>query len=30
MRGEDQLLRLGEYLVGRACQRLPQDIRAER
>jgi hypothetical protein len=30
MRGERQLLRLGEYLVGRACQRLPQDIRQER
>src|SRR4029077_19154075 len=30
MRGERQLLRLGEYLVGRACQRLPPDIRAER
>lgn len=30
MRGERQLLRLGEYLVGRACQRLPQDIREER
>ena len=30
MRVERQLLRMGEYLVGRACQRLPQDIRAER
>jgi hypothetical protein len=30
MRGERQLLRLGEYLVGRAGRRLPQDIRAER
>jgi hypothetical protein len=30
MRGERQLLRLGEYLVGRACQRLPKDIREER
>lgn len=30
MRGERQLLRLGEYLVGRACQRLPQDVREER
>jgi len=30
MKGEHQLLRLGEYLVGRACQRLPQDIREER
>jgi hypothetical protein len=30
MRGERQLLRLGEYLVGRACRRLPRDIRHER
>ena len=30
MRGERGLLRMGEYLVGRACQGLPQDIRAER
>jgi hypothetical protein len=30
MRGERQLLHLGEYLVGRACQRLPQDIGQER
>jgi hypothetical protein len=30
MRGERQLLRIGEYLVGRACQRLPQDVREER
>jgi hypothetical protein len=30
MRGERQLLRLGEYLVRQACQRLPQDVRAER
>ena len=30
MRAERQLLRIGEYLVGRACQRLPQDIREER
>jgi hypothetical protein len=30
MRGERQLLRLGEYLVRQACQRLPPDIRAER
>jgi hypothetical protein len=30
MRGERRLLRLGEYLVGRACQRLPADIRQER
>jgi hypothetical protein len=30
MRGERQLLRPGEYLVRRACQRLPQDIREER
>jgi len=30
MRAEQQLLRVGEYLVGRASQRLPRDIRAER
>jgi hypothetical protein len=30
MRAERQLLRLGDYLVGRACQRLPRDIRGER
>jgi hypothetical protein len=30
MRGERRLLRLGEYLVRRACQQLPQDIREER
>jgi len=30
MRAERQLLRLGEYLVGRASQRLPKDIREER
>lgn len=30
MRGERQLLRLGEYLVGRASRRLPRRIRAER
>lgn len=30
MRAKRQLLRLGEYLVGRACQRLPKDIREER
>jgi hypothetical protein len=30
MRLERRLLRLGEYLVGRACQQLPQDVRAER
>jgi hypothetical protein len=30
MRAERQLLRLGEYLVGRACQQLPKDIREER
>ena len=30
MRGERQLLRLGEHLVGWACQRLPRDIREER
>jgi hypothetical protein len=30
MRAERQLLHIGEYLVGRACQRLPRDVRAER
>lgn len=30
MRGERQLLRVGEYLVGRACQQLPPDTREER
>lgn len=30
MRAERQLLRAGDYLVGRACRRLPRDIRAER
>ena len=30
MRGEAALLRLGEYLVGRACRRLPRGIRDER
>jgi hypothetical protein len=30
MRGERQLLRLAEYLVGRACQQLPPDVRVER
>jgi hypothetical protein len=30
MRGERQLLGLGEYLVRRACQRLPQETREER
>jgi hypothetical protein len=30
MRGERRLLWLGEYLVRRACQQLPQDIREER
>jgi hypothetical protein len=30
MRGERRLLLLGEYLVGRACQRLPPDVREER
>ena len=30
MRGERRLLRAGEYLVGRACQWLPPDIREER
>ena len=29
MRAERHLLRLSEYLVGRACQRLPKDIREE-
>ena len=30
MRGERRLLRAGEYLVRRACQRLPRDVREER
>jgi hypothetical protein len=30
MRGEGQLLRFGEYLLGRAGQGLPKNIRAER
>ena len=30
MRGQRQLLRLGEYLVRRACRQLPQDVREER
>jgi hypothetical protein len=30
MRGERRLLRIGEYLVGRACQRLPRDVREDR
>ncbi len=30
MRGERWLLRLGEYLVGRACRQLPRKIRDER
>ena len=30
MRGERRLLRLGEYLVGRACHQLPPDVREER
>jgi hypothetical protein len=30
MSAERRLLRLGEYLVGRACQRLPRDIREDR
>jgi hypothetical protein len=30
MRGERRLLRLGEYLVGRACQALPPAAREER
>jgi hypothetical protein len=29
MRGERRLLRLGEYLVRRACQQLPPDAREE-
>ena len=29
MRGERQLLHLGEYLVGRACRQLPHDVREE-
>jgi hypothetical protein len=29
-RGERQLLRVGEYLVRRACQRLPRNVREER
>jgi hypothetical protein len=30
MRAERRLLRLGEYLVGRACRRLPPDVGEER
>ena len=30
MRGERALLGIGEYLVGRACRRLPREIRDER
>jgi hypothetical protein len=30
VRGERALLRIGEYLVGRACRRLPRGIRDER
>jgi hypothetical protein len=30
VRAERQLLRAGDYLVGRACRRLPRAIRAER
>jgi hypothetical protein len=30
MRGERRLLSLGEYLIRRACRRLPADIREER
>jgi hypothetical protein len=30
VRAARQLLRLGEYLVGRACRRLPPEVRAER
>jgi hypothetical protein len=30
MRAERALLRIGEYLVGRACRRLPREIRDER
>ncbi len=30
MRAERRLLGAGEYLVGRACQRLPPDVREER
>jgi hypothetical protein len=30
MRGERQLLALGEYLVRRACRQLPEDVRDER
>jgi hypothetical protein len=30
MRGERALLRIGEYLVGRACRHLPRKIREDR
>jgi hypothetical protein len=30
MRGERPLLRVGEYLIGRSCRRLPSQIRQER
>jgi len=30
MRWERQLLRIGEHLLGRACRRLPREIRDER
>jgi hypothetical protein len=30
MRTERGLLRIGEYLIGRACRRLPEDIREDR
>jgi hypothetical protein len=30
MKGERQLLRIGEYLISRACQRLPSEMRDER
>ena len=30
MKGERRLLGIGEYLIGRACQRLPKGIREER
>jgi hypothetical protein len=30
VKAADQLLRLGEFLVGRACRRLPPEVRAER
>jgi hypothetical protein len=30
VRGERGLLRIGEYLIGRACRRLPRETRADR